>query len=216
MIRLLIVDDQQLVRAGLRALLENSDDIEIVGEAANGREAMAHGRATRPDLFLMDLKMPVMDGIAATAAIRADPLLRDTPVLVLTTFDDRDDVLDAVRAGATGYLLKDMDADALRSAVRAAVAGESPVSPPVARQMMAELARMPSRRARAQETAGLTDREREILAHVGRGLSNEEIGRALFLSPDTARTYVSRLLTKLSARDRAQLVVLAHRAGLVD
>ncbi|GAA1862849.1 response regulator [Asanoa iriomotensis] len=216
MIRLLIVDDQELVRAGLRALVENTDDITVAGEAANGREALARGRALRPDLFLMDLKMPVMDGIAATAAIRADPILRDTPVLVLTTFDDEDDVLDAVRAGATGYLLKDMAADALRAAVRTAAAGESPVTPSVARQMMAQLARTPSRRARDQALAGLTEREREILAHVGRGLSNEEIGRALFLSPDTARTYVSRLLTKLAARDRAQLVVLAHRAGLVD
>jgi DNA-binding NarL/FixJ family response regulator len=215
-IRLLIVDDQELVRAGLRALVENTDDITVVGEANHGREALAQGRALRPDLFLMDLKMPIMDGIAATAAIRADPTLRETPVLILTTFDDQDDVLDAVRAGATGYLLKDIDADALRSAVRTAAAGESPVTPSVARQMMAQLARIPSRRTRDQELAGLTDREREILAHVGRGLSNEEIGRALFLSPDTARTYVSRLLTKLAARDRAQLVVLAHRAGLVD
>jgi DNA-binding NarL/FixJ family response regulator len=215
-IRLLIVDDQELVRAGLRALLENTDDITVVAEAANGREAMARGRALRPDVFLMDLKMPVMDGVAATAAIRADPALRDTPVLVLTTFDDADDVLDAVQAGATGYLLKDMGADGLRSAVRIAAAGESPVTPSIARQMMSRIARMPSRRVREEELAGLTDREREILAHIGQGLSNEEIGRALFLSPDTARTYVSRLLTKLSARDRAQLVVLAHRAGLVD
>ncbi len=216
MIRVLIVDDQELVRAGLRALVENTDDIAVAGEASHGREALTRGRALRPDLFLMDLRMPVMDGIAATAAIRADPALRDTPVLILTTFDDEDDVLEAVRAGATGYVLKDMDADALRGAVRTAAAGDSPVTPSVARQMLGHLARIPSRRVRDQELAGLTDREREILAHVGRGMSNEEIGRALFLSPETARTYVSRLLTKLSARDRSQLVVLAHRAGLVD
>jgi DNA-binding NarL/FixJ family response regulator len=215
-IRLLIVDDQELVRAGLRALLENTDDITVIGEAGDGREAMARGRTLRPDVFLMDLKMPVMDGIAATTAIRADPALGHTPVLVLTTFDDEDDVLDAVQAGATGYLLKDTDADALRAAVRAAAAGESPVTPSVARQMLSRIARMPSRRVRDEELARLTAREKEILAHVGRGLSNAEIGRALYLSPETARTYVSRLLTKLSARDRAQLVVLAHRAGLVE
>ncbi|MFC0532408.1 response regulator [Phytohabitans kaempferiae] len=212
----MIVDDQELVRAGLRALLENTDDITVVGEAAHGREALTQGRELRPDLFLMDLKMPVMDGIAATAAIRADPTLRETPVLVLTTFDDQDDVLDAIQAGASGYLLKDMDADALRAAVRTAAAGESPVSPAVARQMMSQIARMPSRRVRDQELGALTDREREILAHVGRGLTNAEIGQVLFLSPETARTYVSRLLTKLAARDRAQLVVIAHRAGLVE
>ncbi len=216
MIRVLIVDDQELVRAGLRALIENTADITVAGEAGNGRDALAQGRALRPDLFLMDLKMPVMDGAAATAAIRADPALRDTPVLVLTTFDDEDDILDAVRAGATGYLLKDMDADTLRAAVRTAASGESPVAPPVARRMMATLARLPSRRSREQELTGLTDREREILALVGQGLSNQEIGRALFLSPETARTYVSRLFTKLGVRDRSQLVVIAHRAGLVD
>ncbi|GAA3774359.1 response regulator transcription factor [Plantactinospora mayteni] len=216
MIRLLIVDDQELVRAGLRALVENTDDITVVGEAAHGRDAMTQGRALRPDLFLMDLKMPVMDGITATAAIRADPLLRDTPVLVLTTFDDQDDVLDAIQAGATGYLLKDIGADALRAAVRTAAAGESPVTPAIARQMMSRIARMPPRRVGDRQLATLTPREREVLTQVGRGLSNEEIGRVLFLSPETARTYVSRLLAKLSARDRAQLVVLAHRAGLVQ
>jgi DNA-binding NarL/FixJ family response regulator len=215
-IRVLIVDDQELVRAGLRALIDNTGDITVAGEAVNGRDALAQGRTLRPDLFLMDLKMPVMDGAAATAAIRADPALRDTPVLILTTFGDEDDILDAVQAGASGYLLKDMAADSLRAAVRAAASGESPVAPPVARQMMATLARLPSRRAGEQELAGLTDREREILALVGRGLSNQEIGRELFLSPETARTYVSRLFTKLGVRDRSQLVVIAHRAGLVD
>ena len=216
MIRLILVDDQGLLRAGLRAILENTDDIAVVAEAANGREALARGREHRPDLFVMDLRMPVMGGIEATRAIRADPLLARTPVLVLTTFDDQDDVSEAVAAGANGYLLKDIDADDLRRAVRRAAAGEAQVDPGVVRQMMDRIARLPTRRSREAELAGLTDREVEILTHVGRGLSNEEIGKALFLSPETARTYVSRLMSKLDARDRAQLVVLAHRAGLVD
>lgn len=216
MIRVVLVDDQSLLRAGLRAILENTDDIAVVAEAADGREALACGREHRPDLFLMDLRMPVMGGIEATRAIRADPLLAGTAVLVLTTFDDHDDVTEAVAAGADGYLLKEIDADGLRRAVRRAAAGEPQVSPGIVRQMMDRIARLPTRRTTEAELAGLTDREVEILAHVGRGLSNEEIGRALFLSPETARTYVSRLMTKLAARDRAQLVVLAHRAGLVD
>jgi DNA-binding NarL/FixJ family response regulator len=216
MIQLILVDDQGLLRAGLRAILENTDDIAVVAEAANGREALARGREHRPDLFVMDLRMPVMGGIEATRAIRADPLLSRTPVLVLTTFDDQDDVSDAIAAGANGYLLKDIEADELRRAVRRAAAGEAQVDPSVVRQMMDRIAGLPTRRSREAALAGLTDREVEILTHVGRGLSNEEIGRALFLSPETARTYVSRLMSKLDARDRAQLVVLAHRAGLID
>jgi DNA-binding NarL/FixJ family response regulator len=216
MIRLILVDDQSLLRAGLRAILENTADISVVAEAANGREALARGREDRPDLFVMDLRMPVMNGIEATRAIRADPLLGSVPVLVLTTFDDQDDVTEAIAAGANGYLLKDIDADGLRDAVRRAAAGEPQVAPGIVRQMMDRIARLPTRRSREAELAGLTDREVEILTHVGRGLSNEEIGRALFLSPETARTYVSRLMTKRNRRDRAQLVVLAHRAGLVD
>jgi DNA-binding NarL/FixJ family response regulator len=215
-IRLLLVDDQALLRAGLRALLENTPDISVVGEAAHGREALARGRELRPDLFLMDLRMPVMDGIEATRAIRADPLLADVPVLVLTTFDDHDDVVEAVAAGANGYLLKDIEADELRRSVRRVVAGEAQVAPAVVQQMMRQIADLPTRRSRENQLAGLTERELEILAHVGMGLNNEEIGKALFLSPETARTYVSRLMTKLDARDRPQLVVLAHRAGLVD
>lgn len=216
MIRLILVDDQSLLRAGLRAILEKTSDIVVVAEAANGREALARGREERPDLFVMDLRMPVMGGIEATRAIRADPLLRSVPVLVLTTFDEQDDVTEAIAAGATGYLLKDIDADGLRDAVRRAAAGEPQVAPGIVRQMMDRIARLPTRRSTEAQLAGLTDREVEILTHVGRGMTNEEIGNALFLSPETARTYVSRLMTKLDARDRAQLVVLAHRAGLVD
>ena len=216
MITVLLVDDQRLLRAGLRAILESADDIEIIGEARNGREALKHGRELRPSVFIMDLQMPMMNGHEAIRAIRADPSLKETPVLVLTTFDDDDDVVEALAAGANGYLLKDLDAEDLRRAVRNAATGKAEMAPGVLRQMMNRIARLPTRRSRDQELAGLTERELEILTHIGLGLTNEEIGRALYLSPETARTYVSRLLTKLGARDRAQLVVLAHRAGLVD
>lgn len=216
MIRVLVVDDQVLVRAGLRSLIDHADDLAVVGEADNGKEALRLARDDRPDLVLMDLQMPVMSGVEAITAMRQDPLLRDTPVLVLTTFDDDQDVLDAIQAGASGYLLKDVRPDDLRAAVRTAVDGGAPVAPSVAKQMMSHLARMPSRKVREETLGGLTARELEILTLVGRGLSNAEIGRELYLSPETARTYVSRLLTKLDARDRSQLVVLAHRAGLVD
>jgi DNA-binding NarL/FixJ family response regulator len=212
----LLVDDQTLLRAGLRAILENSEDLTVVGEAANGREGLREARRLRPSVILMDLQMPEMNGVEAIRAVRADPLLSRTPVLVLTTFDDADDVVEALAAGATGYLLKDIDAPALRQSVREAAAGNAQMSPAVLRQVMDRVAQLPTGRERREEVAGLTERELEILTHVGRGLTNEEIGRALFLSPETARTYVSRLLTKLDARDRAQLVVLAHRAGLVQ
>ena len=216
MIRVLLVDDQGLLRAGLRAILEGADDIEVVGEAGNGREGVKRARELRPSVVLMDLQMPQMNGHEAIRAIRADPLLERTPVLVLTTFDDDDDVVEALAAGANGYLLKDLDADDLRRAVRHAADGRAEMAPGVLRQMMDRIARLPTRRSREEELAGLTERELEILAHIGQGLTNEEIGKALFLSPETARTYVSRLMTKLGARDRAQLIVLAHRAGLVD
>ncbi len=210
-IRVLLADDQQLLRDGLRAILEGADDIEVVGEAANGREAMSLGRELRPAVVLMDLQMPTMTGHEAIRAMRADPLLATTPVLVLTTFDAEDDVVEALAAGADGYLLKDIDADGLRRAVRNAAEGRAEMAPGVLRQLMGRIARLPTRRSREEELAGLTERELDILTHVGLGMTNEEIGRALFLSPETARTYVSRLLTKLGARDRAQLVVLAHR-----
>ena len=216
MIKVLITDDQALVRAGLRALLEHTDDLVVLAEAEHGRAALKSARESRPDVFLMDLQMPVMDGVATTRAIREDPLLRDVPVLVLTTFDDDDDILAAIRAGASGYLLKDIGAEELREAIRGVASGQSPLAPAVARQMMSQIARMPSRETQRELLDGLSEREVEVLAHVGQGLSSQEIGDALFLSPETARTYVSRLLTKLAVRDRAQLVVLAHRAGLVS
>lgn len=216
MIRLLLVDDQALLRAGLRAVLEHGGDISVVGEAANGKEALRHGRDLRPDIVLMDLRMPVMTGTEAIRAMRADPLLARTPILMLTTFDEHEDVVDAIAAGANGYLLKSIEADDLRRSVRRAVDGEVQVAPSVVEQMMARIARLPTRRSGGPQLAGLTERELEVLSHVGQGLSNEEIGKALFLSPQTARTYVSRLMSKLDVRNRAQLVVLAHRAGLID
>lgn len=216
MIAVLLVDDQALVRAGLRALIEHADDLTVTAESADGREALAAARARRPDVILMDLQMPVMGGVEATRAVRADPLLADVPVLVLTTFDDDEDVVDAVQAGASGYLLKDIDPDTLRTAIRAAAAGGTPVDPSIVGRLLGHVARMPSRAQRSELLTGLTVREVEVLTEVGRGLTNDEIGRALFLSPETARTYVSRLLTRLDVRDRAALVVLAHRAGLVD
>lgn len=216
MITILLADDQRLLREGLRAILDNGDDLTVVAEAADGRQALRQAREHRPGVILMDLQMPVMGGVDAIAAIRADPQLKSTPVLVLTTFDDQDDVVAAIAAGANGYLLKDIDADDLRRAVSEAAAGRAQMSPAVLQQMMDRIAALPTRAVREAEVAGLTERELEILTHVGHGLTNDEIGRALFLSPETARTYVSRLLTKLNARDRAQLVVLAHRVGLVD
>ena len=215
MIDVLLVDDQTLVRAGLRAILEKADDLTVVAEAGDGREALREARAHRPAVVLMDLQMPVMGGTEAIRAIRADPLLSRTPVLVLTTFDDQDDVVAAIAAGANGYLLKDIEADDLRRATREAAAGRAQMSPAVLRQLMDRVGRLPTRKVQEESLTGLTEREVEILTHVGMGLTNEEIGKALYLSPQTARTYVSRLLTKLDARDRAQLVVLAHRAGLV-
>jgi DNA-binding NarL/FixJ family response regulator len=215
MIKVMIVDDQALVRAGFRALIDNREDLHVVAEAANGREALDLARASRPDIFLMDLQMPVMGGLETISAIRADPLLGKVPVLVLTTFDDDEDVINAIQAGASGYLLKDIAPDLLRDAIRTAIGGGSPVAPSIASQLLHHVARTPSRAARTQLLATLTSREIEILTHVGMGLSNEEIGRALYLSPETSRTYVSRLITKLGVRDRVQLVVLAHRTGLV-
>lgn len=216
MIEVLLVDDQQLLRDGLRAILEGAGDIQVVGEAGNGREALSRARERRPGIILMDLQMPTMTGHEAIRAIRADPLLAGIPVLVLTTFDDEDDVVEALAAGANGYLLKDIDAESLRRAVRNADQGRAEMDPGVLRQMMDRIARLPTRRRREQDLGNLTERELDILTHVGMGMTNEEIGKALYLSPETARTYVSRLLAKLGARDRAQLVILAHRAGLVD
>jgi DNA-binding NarL/FixJ family response regulator len=215
-IRVLLADDQTLVRAGFRVLLERGDDIEVIGEVSNGAEAVDAARSARPDVVLMDIRMPVLDGLEATRRIVADELLAGVRVVVLTTFELDEYVFEALRAGASGFLLKDIDPEDLRQAVRVAAAGDALLSPSVTRRLITEFASRPARPASdPQRLAALTGREREVLALVGGGLSNEEIGQRLFMSPATAKTHVSRAMAKLGARDRAQLVVAAYEGGLV-
>lgn len=214
-IRLVIVDDQQLVRAGLRPLAERDGDIVVVGEAADGRAGLARVRELRPDLVLMDIRMPVMDGLEATRAIIAEPQLDGVRVLVLTTFDEDEHVHEALRAGAAGYLLKDIAPDALRTAIRTVAAGDALLSPAITATVMRAAVEGGAAPADRRALEGLTERETEVLALIGRGLTNDEIAGELFLSPATSRTYVSRLLSRLGARDRAALVVLAYETGLV-
>ncbi|MFF2813797.1 response regulator [Streptomyces sp. NPDC058000] len=215
MIRVLLADDQLLVRAGFKALLDAQPDIEVVGEAANGQEALTAVRAHRPDAVLMDIRMPVVDGLTATRRITEDPALRDVKVVMLTTFELDEYVFEAIRSGASGFLVKDTEPDELLRAVRAVVAGDALLSPGVTRRLIAEFAARSKEPAPAAALAALTDREREVMALVGIGLSNEEIARRLVVSPLTAKTHVSRTMVKLGARDRAQLVVLAYESGLV-
>ena len=215
MIRIVLVDDQELVRTGLRALAERDGDITVVGEAGTGRAGLSRVRELRPGVVLMDVRMPELDGLQATRQIVADPKLDGVRVLVLTTFDEDEHVFEAIRAGAAGYLLKDVSPTDLRQAIRTVAAGGSLLSPSVTRTVMRSLADRLRTTVDDTPLRELTEREREVLALVGRGLSNEEIARELFLSPATARTYVSRLLAKLGARDRARLVVLAYETGLV-
>lgn len=211
-LRIVLVDDQELVRAGLALLAARDGDIEVVGEAGDGLEGLAVVRRTRPDVVLMDLRMPLVDGIAATEQISLDHDLGGVHVLVLTTFDTEEDVLAAVRAGASGYLLKDVDGPGLRQAIRDVASGDSIADP----SLTAILFRQATRSAhRPEMVSGLSERETQVLAHVGRGLTNAQVAALLFLSPETVRTYVSRLRTKTGARDRAQLVVLAYESGLV-
>jgi DNA-binding NarL/FixJ family response regulator len=215
-VRVLLADDQTLVRAGFRVLLERTDDIEVVGEAGDGAQAVARARAALPDVVLMDIRMPVLDGLEATRQIVADERLAGVRVVVLTTFELDEYVFAALRAGASGFLLKDIDPEDLRTAVRVVAAGEALLSPRVTRRLIDEFATQPARRPAAPERlAVLTEREREVLSLVATGLSNTEIAHRLFLSPATAKTHVSRAMVKLHARDRAQLVVLAFETGLV-
>jgi DNA-binding NarL/FixJ family response regulator len=215
MIRVVLVDDQELVRTGLRTLVEHDGDIAVVGEATTGRSGVRRVQELRPDVVLMDIRMPDTDGLAATRAIVADPRLSDVQVLVLTTFDEDEDVFEAIAAGAAGYVLKHVSAAQLRAAVRTVAGGEALLSPAVTRTVMRALAEARRHPLDGAVLDGLTEREREVLAHVGRGLSNDELARAMVISPATARTYVSRLLAKLGARDRARLVVVAYESGLV-
>jgi DNA-binding NarL/FixJ family response regulator len=215
-IRVLLADDQTLVRAGFRVLLERDDEIEVIGEAANGAEAVERTRTARPDVVLMDVRMPVMDGLEATRHIIADERLRDVRVVVLTTFELDEYVFEALRAGASGFLLKDIDPDDLRAAVRVVASGEALLSPSVTRRLISAFVAQPAPNRPPIERLGvLTDREREVMALAAAGLTNDDIARRLFMSPATAKTHISRAMVKLGVRDRAQLVVLAYETGLV-
>jgi DNA-binding NarL/FixJ family response regulator len=212
-IRVAVADDQALVRLGLRVLLESEVDLELVGEAADGRQALALVRDARPDVILMDVRMPVMDGLEALRTIAAEPALAGTRVVVLTTFELDEYVFEALRAGASGFLIKDTEpADILR-AIRVVAAGESLLSPAVTRRVIAEFAGRPAP-SRGPDLDPLTEREREVVALVAEGLSNDEIAGRLVVSPATVRTHVGRAMAKLDARDRAQLVVMAFQSGL--
>ncbi|GGT90532.1 response regulator [Streptomyces violascens] len=215
MIRVLLADDQLLVRAGFRALLDAQGDIEVVGEAADGEEALGLVRRLRPDIVLMDIRMPRLDGLATTRRITSEPDLAAVRVVMLTTFELDEYVFEAIRAGASGFLVKDTEPEELLRAVRAVVDGDALLSPGVTRRLIAEFAARSKEPAAADTLAELTEREREVMALVGIGLSNEEIARRLVVSPLTAKTHVSRAMVKLGARDRAQLVVLAYESGLV-
>ncbi|MDF2707823.1 MAG: response regulator [Nonomuraea muscovyensis] len=216
-IKVLLADDESLVRSGFRVLLDLEDDITVVGEATNGAEAVERARATRPDVVLMDIRMPRLDGIQATAQIAETHGLEQVRVLILTTYDTDENVFDALHAGASGFLLKDAGPAELLHAIRVVAAGDALLAPRITRRLIGQFT---ARRTAAQNAedrlAVLTEREREVLALVGQGMSNHEIGAELFLSPSTARTHVSRAMAKLGARDRAQMVVIAYQTGLVS
>jgi DNA-binding NarL/FixJ family response regulator len=213
----LLADDQALVRSGFKLLLDGEDDITVVGEAASGVEAVRQARATRPDVVLMDIRMPELDGIKATGEIVRTRGLDQVRVLILTTYDTDEYVFEALQVGASGFLLKDAGPAELLHAVRVVAGGEALLAPKITRRIIAQFtAERTASRVAEDRLKVLTQRERQVLALVGQGLSNEEIGAQLFLSPATARTHVSHAMVKLAARDRAQLVVIAYQTGLVS
>jgi DNA-binding NarL/FixJ family response regulator len=216
--RVVLAEDQPMVRAGFRALLDSRDDIEVVGEAATGAEALEQARALRPDVVVMDIRMPEMDGLEATHHITGDGALGDTRVLVLTTFELDEYVFGALRAGASGFLLKGGEPADLVNAIRVVATGESLLAPSVTRKLIETYIAQPQATARTEPDGldELTAREREVLGLVATGLTNAEIANALQLSPLTAKTHVSRILMKLGARDRVQLVVIAYQSGIVE
>jgi DNA-binding NarL/FixJ family response regulator len=215
MIRVVLADDQALVRAGFRALLESEPDIQVVGEASDGAHAVRLAQQTRPDVVLMDIRMPGLDGLAATRQIVADPALAGVRIIVLTTFELDEYIVEALRIGAAGFLVKSTDPTDLVRGVRVVAAGEGLLSPTVTRRVIEQFAARVASPAPPRRLADLTDREREVVGLVGAGLSNDEIAVRLVVSPATAKTHVSRAMIKLGARDRAQLVVFAYEAGLV-
>lgn len=215
-IRVLIADDQRLMRAGFAMLIDSADDLEVVAQAEHGREAVELAVQHQPDVILMDIRMPELDGIAATREIVAHPDCANTRIIVLTTFDLDEYVYDALRAGASGFLLKDTDPVDLLAAVRIVAEGEALLAPQITRRLIEQIAARPDREmVRHERLSELTEREAEVVALVGKGLNNAEIGEELFVSPSTAKTHVSRAMIKLHARDRAQLVTIAYESGLV-
>ncbi|WP_120337760.1 response regulator [Cryobacterium soli] len=215
MIRVVVADDQQLIRAGFRSLLESEPDLDVVAEAGTGRDAVAAVTRLRPDVVLMDIRMPDGDGLWATEQIVRDADLRNTRIVVVTTFELDEYVARAIRAGASGFLVKDTEPAELIRAVRVVAAGEGLLSPSVTRRLLARMASGQTEPRDDSALRALTEREKEVLGLVGRGLTNTEIGQRLFLSPLTAKTHVSRIMGKLAARDRVQLVIAAYEAGLV-
>ncbi|MEO1065372.1 MAG: response regulator transcription factor [Actinomycetota bacterium] len=216
MIRVVVADDQQLVRAGFGVLVDSAPDLEVVGEAEDGQSCVDLVRRIGADVVLMDVRMPGVDGIEATRRITADPACGDVKILILTTFDLDDHVYDALRAGASGFLLKDTDPPDLLDALRVVARGDALIAPAITRRLIAEFAARPDvERPSPERLDALTDREREVMAEVARGLNNAEIGAELLMSPATAKTHVSRAMIKLGLRDRAQMVAMAYETGLV-
>lgn len=211
-----VADDQPLVREGLCTVVSRVPDMDLVGEASNGEEAIGIAQSTRPDVFLMDVRMPVLDGIEATRRITGDSALEPVRVIILTTFDLDEYVYAALQAGASGFLLKDVGPEGLIDAIRIVAAGDSLLAPSITRKLIERFAQQPAQAAPHESLLKfLTSREREVLALIGRGLSNQEIARDLYISPATVKTHIGRTLAKLNARDRAQLVVTAYESGLV-